>query len=1148
MLLAAHAPVNCRVTEDLSTPLHKACAGNKSGHLSAVKQLIKAKADVHALNKWRETPLLTAANHGQAAIVEVLLQAGSDPCKCTDTGWSPLSIAAYKGHDDVVRLLLEEGAPTEEADPTLSALLQAATKGLPETVELLLRHGADHTVTTKKGDTALSILVEQNLIDAAVEMVTEYKASVPRCSRDRKKVQRARLLINLRVKQQQKEGIVRGSIDSDDDSEQDEYEERGNSALHDTASSPTALAPGSARKKKIKSKMKSWEVAEADARAAEEALLLELDQEDAQAQKDEAAAKKKKNNKKKKKERERQQKLTEEKLKREQAQKEAEKRELEKKQLEEKKRKLKAEKERQEREAKEKAEKEAALKLKEKEEREKRQKEQEKKREKIERGRKLSDASNSKVLTRATSPNVNKKEKNTSKVKNEPRKQIPTITPKISGLKDDGVNKTTVKSSAQISKTTTANKRGWETRNSKPKSSSPIKQHNSVQSVVQKQPTTVVKVSTKPSVKEMQAENTNVLDAAVPENENQQSNDNISFEDELASMANGVVNFIGFDVTPSVSEANIRSTAGSNNISVHQNNAYPSAQNNAPFHDSFKEESSAYFRYSKVELPAVAIYRQEKLSELLRRCSMAKNVAHTSQPNPMSMIDDSTIRTVLYKWIVRATHDTSDFLDPVIPSWASKENLIAFFQRQLISETRRLLVPNQTSSFLNIEILKDAGSYLAELCLGYANEVGEFRSKSSQQSANDWADSSINITANEVMNGNNSSVLVIDWGGHICYVTLSSFKDLRSRYQGPPKQFLSAVFALVKRNETMRMLVNGTNMDFRLSPITLTSLERELNVKIQLWADPMSVHGNNIFFGMFPDVDVIFGALQPFGKDDPSGDANIFQHGASIATIPPLDSTSASLYLGKILDLLESTDGNGVALSFALFLPIECFRDLTAGPTVGDLHLLDPRLVNSHSVYNRCVETLPAGQHTFICGEGDGRRELSQYGSIFLLLQNNAGMIHFSVDKASISNVLDSVMIRAIPSNGIDLSQVPPSQHFSNHSFEPNLQYEQVQAPLAAPMSSNAFGGFNNEVTANPFSSEQRSGTRRRGRLFELVDDGDDDNNNDVDVDTVSGIFNTLMFQNNSSQDVDIEAISLMGIGGTPISDNGLNKQHGRFG
>ena len=78
--------------------------------------------------------------------------------------------------------------------------------------------------------------MEQNLIDAAVEMVTEYKASVPRCSQDRKKVQRARLLINLRVKQ-------RGNTD-DDDSDQDDSDEYGfNSALHDSDTSPKAVAP-----------------------------------------------------------------------------------------------------------------------------------------------------------------------------------------------------------------------------------------------------------------------------------------------------------------------------------------------------------------------------------------------------------------------------------------------------------------------------------------------------------------------------------------------------------------------------------------------------------------------------------------------------------------------------------------------------------------------------------------------------------------------------------------------------------------------------------------------------------------------------------------------------------------------------------------
>ena len=289
LLLKKGAPVNTRVAEDNSTPLHKACAGSKAGHLSSVKLLIECSADVHALNKWRETPLLTAANHGQAGSVKLLLDAGADPCKCTDTGWSPLSIAAYKGHDDVVRLLLEEGAPTEEEDPTLSALLQAATKGLPGTVELLLRNGADHTVTTKKGDTALSILVEQNLIDAAVEMVTQYSASIPRCSRDRKKVQRARLLINLRMKQMERVGKhITGSTD------EDESDDESSSGSHDLIQADVPggdNAKAKAKKKKDESQeVANPEAAEEKARAAEEALLLQLELEDERAKKEEAEA------------------------------------------------------------------------------------------------------------------------------------------------------------------------------------------------------------------------------------------------------------------------------------------------------------------------------------------------------------------------------------------------------------------------------------------------------------------------------------------------------------------------------------------------------------------------------------------------------------------------------------------------------------------------------------------------------------------------------------------------------------------------------------------------------------------------------------------------------------------------------------------
>jgi len=89
-------------------------------------------------------------------------------------------------------------------------------------------------------------------------MVTEYKASVPRCSRDRKKVQRTRVLINLRVKRQQKEGLLSGDLNSDNDSDQDESDicdDMSNSALHDFNDSSKATTPsrdGITAKKKTK--------------------------------------------------------------------------------------------------------------------------------------------------------------------------------------------------------------------------------------------------------------------------------------------------------------------------------------------------------------------------------------------------------------------------------------------------------------------------------------------------------------------------------------------------------------------------------------------------------------------------------------------------------------------------------------------------------------------------------------------------------------------------------------------------------------------------------------------------------------------------------------------------------------------------------
>jgi hypothetical protein len=59
----------------------------------------------------------------------------------------PIECTAYKGHDSVVDYL--GGRPLKKLI-LQQCSLASSDEGL-NTVELLLRHGADHTVTTRKG-------------------------------------------------------------------------------------------------------------------------------------------------------------------------------------------------------------------------------------------------------------------------------------------------------------------------------------------------------------------------------------------------------------------------------------------------------------------------------------------------------------------------------------------------------------------------------------------------------------------------------------------------------------------------------------------------------------------------------------------------------------------------------------------------------------------------------------------------------------------------------------------------------------------------------------------------------------------------------------------------------------------------------------
>jgi hypothetical protein len=111
------ASVNCQFKDDLYTPLHTACSASPAdpdntdgettkttvsspasveGSMKVLELLLEKGADGNACNKWKETPLLIAANNGHKDAVEALLKHGADPSLCSEAGWSALTFAAHK--------------------------------------------------------------------------------------------------------------------------------------------------------------------------------------------------------------------------------------------------------------------------------------------------------------------------------------------------------------------------------------------------------------------------------------------------------------------------------------------------------------------------------------------------------------------------------------------------------------------------------------------------------------------------------------------------------------------------------------------------------------------------------------------------------------------------------------------------------------------------------------------------------------------------------------------------------------------------------------------------------------------------------------------------------------------------------------------
>ncbi len=143
------------------TPLQVA---SEKGHVSIIRMLLEAGADIHAdLRGDGHRALMRAITYRNREAIVLLLNAGADP-KLRDNGdRNALNRAAYRGGlADIVRLLLSTyGADVDYSNVHgNTALHEASLNGHADTVKVLLQAGASIDILNNNGRSAFHFVTE----------------------------------------------------------------------------------------------------------------------------------------------------------------------------------------------------------------------------------------------------------------------------------------------------------------------------------------------------------------------------------------------------------------------------------------------------------------------------------------------------------------------------------------------------------------------------------------------------------------------------------------------------------------------------------------------------------------------------------------------------------------------------------------------------------------------------------------------------------------------------------------------------------------------------------------------------------------------------------------------------------------------------
>lgn len=161
------------------SPIHTAV---RRGDLTNVKTLVTEK-NVNSRSTWGFTPLNVACYCGHLEIINFLLDSGADVRLDDGEGWTPLHAACRSDRTDAVKLLLDRGAADSanmragNCDTPLFVACKSKGDLNGDVVQLLIGAGANVNMKNHKGRTPLMIATAKNL-HKKVELLLNAGANV----------------------------------------------------------------------------------------------------------------------------------------------------------------------------------------------------------------------------------------------------------------------------------------------------------------------------------------------------------------------------------------------------------------------------------------------------------------------------------------------------------------------------------------------------------------------------------------------------------------------------------------------------------------------------------------------------------------------------------------------------------------------------------------------------------------------------------------------------------------------------------------------------------------------------------------------------------------------------------------------------------